>query len=487
MTKSLRLLSMVCYVLLLFCKTATSQEPGGYEIVLDYPDKLFKEIDSKSASINELLVKQTEKYLARLAREEAKLKSMLAKKDSSAAARIFGDATSQYADFESRFRNGSGNFDKFRKRYIPHLDTIQTVLNFLDKAEAKFFSAPGTKGKIYNALNKIDVLQGSFNQADEIKKYLRHRRDYLQQQLDQFGLAKEFKKFKKEVYYYQAQVEEYKNMLDDPSKIEAKVIALLQETSVFKKFFANNSQLASLFRLAGSSSIPASSSVTSASLAGLQTRDAIQEEMIQRFGSAMNVQQAVQQQVPDAQQQLRQFKNRINSLGGGSSDEEMLDFKPNNQKTKTFKSRLEFGSNLQTVKANRFFPSTTDIGLSLGYKLNDKSIIGVGASYKMGWGKDIHHIAITHQGVGFRSFLDFKLKGSFWMTAGSEMNYRNRIDNMDILKDYSAWQKSALVGLSKHYAIGRKFKGNLQLMYDFMYKQHIPISQPILFRVGYKL
>ncbi len=63
-------------------------------------------------------------------------------------------------------------------------------------------------------------------------------------------------------------------------------------------------------------------------------------------------------------------------------------------------------------------PSRSDLGLSLGFKLNKKSIIGIGSSYKMGWGRDIRHISLTHQGASIRSFIDFQLIKSFYLSGG---------------------------------------------------------------------
>ena len=177
----------------------------------------------------------------------------------------------------------------------------------------------------------------------------------------------------------------------------------------------------------------------------------------------------------------------MQNLKAGNDDAEMPDFKPNNQKTKSFKKRLELGTNLQTVKGNNFFPSTTDMAISVGYKLNDKSIIGIGSAYKMGWGKDIRHIAITHQGIGLRSFADYRIKGSLWLSGGAEMNYRSQFSNFEILNDYTPWQKSALLGISKKYQVSKKFRGNMQLLYDFLYKEQVPRTPPLLFRVGYTL
>ena len=105
-------------------------------------------------------------------------------------------------------------------------------------------------------------------------------------------------------------------------------------------------------------------------------------------------------------------------------------------------------------------------------------------SYKVGWGKDIRHIAVTHQGMGLRSFADVKIKGGFWLSGGAELNYRSAFNDFTVLDDFSPWQKSALLGVSKKYNIGKK-KGNVQLLYDFLYKQQVPVTQPLVFRTGF--
>jgi hypothetical protein len=476
-----------------------------YNKILHFPDRLFKKVDDKAGDINNRLVKQTNKYLGQMARQEAKLKKKLAKKDSVAASRLFDDAQKQYAELQSRMNGVSGKAlalgnkaTSLSNKYLPHLDSLKTAFSFLSKADGLTKSGhllktdglekvdgilknvPDVQGKLKDALGKMDNLQDKFNQAEAIKQFIQQRRQLLQEQLGKFGMLKELQAYKKQVYYYQAQVDEYKNMFDDPSKLEAKALDLLKNTQAFRDFFAKNSQLASMFRL------PASpSGGYMVSLAGLQTRESVQQDMLQRFGTLPDVQQVMHQQVQGAKDQLTALKDKVNKMGGGNSDKEMPDFKPNNQKTKSLKQRLEFGSNLQTVKSNKFFPSTTDIGLSLGYKLNDKSTIGLGGSYKMGWGKDIRHISISHQGVGVRSFVDYKIKGTFWLSGGAEMNYRSQFSNFEVLDDYSAWQKSALIGVSKKYQVSKKVKGDAQLMYDALWKQQVPRTQPVVFRIGY--
>jgi hypothetical protein len=271
-------------------------------------------------------------------------------------------------------------------------------------------------------------------------------------------------------------------MLEDPSKLEQKALELIKQLPAFQDFFRNNSALASLFRLPDNYG-------STASLAGLQTRSSVQSLIQDRIASAgPNATAMLQQNVQAAQAQLGKLKDKLNELGGGGgSEEDLPDFKPNNQKTKSFLQRLEYGTNLQSQRSSNFFPTTTDLGLSVGYKLNDKSVIGVGASYKVGWGQDIRNINVTNQGVGFRSFADYKMKGSFFASGGFEYNYQQPFSSITEVKDLDSWQQSGLVGVSKIISLKSKTfkKTKMQLLWDFLSYQQRPQTQPLKFRVGY--
>ena len=112
--------------------------------------------------------------------------------------------------------------------------------------------------------------------------------------------------------------------------------------------------------------------------------------------------------------------------------------------------------------------------------------MGVGAAYKMGWGKDINHISFSSQGIGLRSYVDIKLKGSIWITGGYEQNYMQGFEKIPLLDDYSKWQQSGLIGLSKKYKVNKK-TGNIQLLWDFLSYKQIPRTTELKFRLGYQL
>ena len=177
-----------------------------------------------------------------------------------------------------------------------------------------------------------------------------------------------------------------------------KALVILNKIPAFTHFIQQNGQLAGLFGIPNDYG-------TAEGLVGLQTRDQVQQLMNGQIsaGGAGGM-AAFQSNLETAHDQLDQFKDKLAKLGGGSGDIDMPDFKPNNQKTKTLIQRLELGVNLQTTRANGWFPSTTNFGLSLGYKISNKSTIGIGGSYNMGWGTNINHIHFSSQGMSHQVF-----------------------------------------------------------------------------------
>lgn len=438
--------------------------------------KYLQAISAESKSIKQKLDKKSQKLLKRLQKQEAKMQAKLAKVDSSAAKRIFENGKEKYDQLESKISN-AGN-------YIPKLDSLATSLKFLQGNPQFLSQAKDVKEKLKDAMAKMDGLKQQLAKAENIKQFIKERKQYLREQLSKFGFAKELQKLNKEVYYYAKQVNEYKEILKDSRKAEKKALELLSKTKLFKDFMRKNSQLASLFRLPNPDD-----PLNVASVAGLQTRSQVNnliQAQIAAGGPAAR--QQFSQNLQAAQAQLQELKNKILKAGGNSSDDIMPDgFKPNNEKTKSFWNRLEYGTNFQSQKANSFFPVTSDIGLSVGYKLNQKSIIGIGASYKVGWGSSFRNIRITQQGVGLRSFIDWKIKGSFWISGGFEMNYKTMFNNISQLQDLNAWQQSGLLGISKTVSIKSKFfkKTKVQLLWDMLSYQQVPRTQPVVFRVGY--
>jgi hypothetical protein len=285
-----------------------------------------------------------------------------------------------------------------------------------------------------------------------------------------------------QLYYYSQQLQAYKDVLNNPDKLLMTVLNGLDKVPAFSAFMHTNSYLSSLVSVAGDYNM---NGVTG----GMQTRAMI-DQLIQGQVSSggPNAASALSQNLQSAQGQLQQLSNKLNALGAGSGSADLpAGFKPNRERTKTFLQRLEYGMNVQTVQSSHYFPVTNDIALTLGYRINEKSIIGIGISYKMGCGQDINHIRVSSQGIGLRSSLDIRIKGNWYASGGFEYNYQQPFKDAGIFRNLDSWQKSGLIGVSKMVPVRAKFfkQLKLQALWDFLSYQQMPRSAPIKFRVGY--
>jgi len=274
----------------------------------------------------------------------------------------------------------------------------------------------------------------------------------------------------------------YKELFSDPQKAEQTATNILNKIPAFQKFTQQNSILSKLF--ASSSSVD--SGQTAQSLAGLQTKNQIQGLIQQKIASGgPNAAQSIMQNIQLAQAQLSQLKDKLLKSGGTSGMDVPEGFNPNMQKTKTFLQRIEYGANVQFAKSTTYIPTTCDIALTIGYKLTDKDDLGIGLSYNIGATNP--HIALSSQGVGFRSFIDWEIKKQVYLTGGFEMTYNSVFTKFSELQQLDRWQQSGLIGLTKKLNLKSKYfkSTNIQILYDMLYDQHIPKTQPLIFRTGY--
>ena len=416
-------------------------------------------VDKKVIQLQSGYDRQNEKYLLKILKRERKLRKEIASKDSLLAKDLFGDLEESYA-FLKRMPAGTKN----PLTYSGHLDSLISTL--------KFFDNYGANEKINKSLASLADVQEKLNDATRLKKYVLQRQAYLEQRLKDLPSLRQFGKLKKEMYYYKAQLDQLRQTFEDPQKAETALLSKICQTPAFKKFFASNSQIGRFFRISNDGS------GSSVSLDGLQTRASVQQTVESRTGSGPS--QFVETQLAKANDAAASIKQsadlpQLRLKMPGSS------FKPNTQKTKPFSGRLEKGVNVHFGKMYSFMPLTADIALSIGYRLNDGATIGAGASYTLGLGHGISDISLSHQGYTLRSFIDWKLRGSIYLSGGYERRFVNMPDGHDLKN----WQQSGLLGLSKKWQLNNKINGKMQLLFDLLSQHAQPVSEPVIFRVGY--
>jgi hypothetical protein len=468
--------------------TATDPSSSSSDRIINFPSKFFSRISGRAAGLDQKLSHQTDKYLRKLAKKEASLKKKLYQNDAASAKSLFvNDPEQQYAAMAQKLQKDSTKLSKITGvQYMPYMDSLQGSLSFLKNNPQLLGTSKIIPGDIQNSLGQLQQLQSKMQDAEQIRQFIQQRKDQINRYLSQYthlpaGVSGIYSDYNKQLYYYTQQVQEYKEMLNDPDKMFKTVLQLLDKLPAFTGFMKSNSFLSGLF------DIPADYG-SSQSMLGLQTRDQVMSGIQSQLSSGgPGAMAAFNQNMQSAQQQLQQIKDKLSSLGAGGENVDNSRFKPNNQKTKSLFRRLEYGSNMQTVNGSSYFPTTTDLGLSVGYKLNNKTTIGVGASYKMGWGNSISHIHINGQGAGLRSFLDIQMKGNIFAAGGFEYNYQRPNDLSNVIGHLKNWQQSGLIGVSKIIPMNTKFfkKTKIQFLWDFLSYRQIPRAQPIKFRIGY--
>ena len=477
------LLNNLSYAQRLDTASLQTQQSDPLQSIQNISSKSLDFVTDKYSKLTKSIQSQSEKVLKRMEQREAKLQKKLQSIDSTKAKELFSDTKEKYKELQTKPQSSVDNTQQNPlKEYIPGLDSIETLTKFLSQNNINIPALPADKLQKVQALSsQVKELQSKLQTANDIQTFIREREAQLKASLANTGLAKELQGLNKEAFYYQQRVTEYKELLHDKKKLEAKLLATVRDLPAFQSFMQKHSYLAQLFRMPENYGTPQA-------LVGLQTRASMQTLLSQRIavGGNINPQQYMQQQIGGASQQLNVLKDKINKLGGSSGDMTMPDFKPNNQKTKSFLKRLEYGINVQSEESRYILPVTSDLALTIGYKLNDKAAVGLGASYKMGWGSGWNNIKLSSEGMGLRSYVDIKAKGSIWLSGGFEYNYLQRFNDFSAIKNLDVWQHSVLLGLSKKYKVGKK-TGNMQLLYDFFATRQVPLGQALKFRVGYSL
>ncbi|MBL7732305.1 MAG: hypothetical protein JNM88_14095 [Chitinophagaceae bacterium] len=377
-----------------------------------------------------------------------------------------------------KYREGKATVSNYKRTFDEYNDRLSTTIKFLDEKRSELNEKVVKPAQI--AKEKMRKLNAQLDNTEAVQEFIKERKKQLiQYAMQHLGKTKYLQKINKESYYYVQTLVNYKELFDKPGKAEELAMQLLRKLNAFNKFMQENSTLSSLF---GS---PAGTANPNGTVGLLQSRAMVNATVQSRIRAAgANPQQLIQQAFQQAQAEVNKLKQKALQWNNNGKDFELPNFKPNTQKTKTLKQRLEFMAGIQTVRHNRYFPANADMSFSAGYKPSDKMIIGLGVSYKVGLGNSISQIKISHQGVGLRSFIDWKIKGGFYLSGGYEQNYFSEIRRIQQLQDLSGWKGSALAGLSKKYNMGKKRKGEMKILYDFFSQTKSPRTSPILFRIG---
>jgi len=421
---------------------------------------------------------QTQDYsrstLDQIIRVEQRMRSRVAATDPSFPASVFTDAIDSIRKMKAALASPAALTSaagKLRRltdgSYFPYADTLRQTLAFLQKD-----------------LGPADALEARLGQVATIRNFIQHQKGVLN------GVAAKFpqcisslQQLNKTAYYYSAQMAQYKSMLKDPAAIERRMLDLVEGSPVFQNLMEKNGRLAGLFAPRSAFTPFALGGGGSSAATGLPGRTMLAEYVKKNMPLSADTADPLSQLQPT----LLAAGDRLHQSGGTPGIPQTQSFIPNTQRIKPFRGRMEYGADIQFGRAISYLPATADIGISAGYRLNDHLSMGIGFDYLVGMGtgwKDIH---ISSQGIGIRSYGKWLYRKGWSARGGLEFNYMTAFSSIAQLKALPNWQTQALLGVSKQYRVSRKVSGDVQVLYDFLYRQHLPNTQPLIFRLGYNL
>lgn len=441
--------------------------------------KVLEKLGAAADRQEQQVTSATAHLLKGMMQEEDALDKDLAAVDPGKAERLFGGSKERYLGWMQKLQAlpGVGNGVSSRQ-YIPSMDSLLTGLSFI-RQHPGMSSSGASLDKV---TSQVQQLQERFFQSGNIQQLVKERTDWLKGQLGGSTFGKRLLGMNKNMFYFQQQLAEYKSLWSDRQKMVQTVVAAIRQVPAFNGYFQHYSYLSQLF--------PQPPGLgTQQALGGLQSRsdvqDAIKHQAAQA-GAGADPGAYLQQQAQAGQQVLDQLKSKAGQIGlpGASGDMTMPDFVPNSNHNKTFLKRLQLGFNMQNSGNSGLLPVTSALAATIGYKLTDKAVAGIGAGYLLGLGNGLNALHLSSQGLSLRSFVDVKAKGSWWLTGGFEYTYYQAFARLADIPNLDVWQKSALIGVSKKYSIGKR-GGSLQLLYDLLYQHQVPHGQPLKFRIGF--
>ena len=93
---------LLLFIILVSYQELSARDSSSVDNNSTIPTNFFTTVDSKIYSIDENLAKKTNKILARMMKQELKLKDKLSKVDSIASNNLFTDGINKYDEFERR-------------------------------------------------------------------------------------------------------------------------------------------------------------------------------------------------------------------------------------------------------------------------------------------------------------------------------------------------------------------------------------------------
>lgn len=189
------------------------------------------------------------------------------------------------------------------------------------------------------------------------------------------------------------------------------------------------------------------------------------------------------EKVKDAMSQLGKHKKKYSEI---QSINDLPKRPPNPMKGKPLRERLSPGMVFQIQKIDIL---SVFISPQINYRLSKRWSTGVGGLVRLrGTVNDSLRYISGNLVYGYKAFVNYTAFKGFAIRAEWEpLKVHLPIDDIST-PPYSKWVSGYFVGLDKGFAVNRRWKGDMQVLFNFGYKkEETPYANRINFRFGFFL
>ncbi|PZF73756.1 hypothetical protein DN068_07095 [Taibaiella soli] len=474
---------------------ASSAVYGQEEATEVYYGKRYLDLNIRSLDkYSKRLARQQDHLLRQLKKKETKLQHQLRHSDSAACARLKNQPLSY--DSISRLANADSNaaVAKMGRRRNAVFDSLKGVVNFV---QTKSSMLPEGAASTASYSTELQSLQQKISYRDYLNELIAQRTNNLKSIVGNNDLSS-FAGIQKDVFYGKARMNTWKQVAEDPSKLEEKALEYLQGSEGFDKTISQSTAVGGM---------QAGMNASDLEKMGYQTKDQLNKALQQKFGNNIgqvqnmmggqvadwqNKAHDVTAKVKDAKQQVADTKGQLTSVKS-QIKAPSVPLNKNPMRGLPFWKRLEKQYNWQTTRATPAGePAMIQGAVMVGYRQTPKFSYGIGTALNIGMGQDWNHIKFSFQGLSLRSYLQYKFIYGIGAYGGYERTYKESafVGNPTDLPSFGGaggghnttnYNESILLGLTKSYKLNSKWNGQIQVMYDVWWKEK-GMNSPIVLR-----
>lgn len=483
------LLSLTFCIFCPFITQAQEEHTAVYQQGKRYIDIRIKSLNKT----NEHVAGQQEKLLCKLSKQEKRYSRKLKKQDSAGYARYQQQPFSYDSISKLSKNREDSQLKQIANRPNVTVDSLKTIQKFItDKIHLQ-----GNSGDVAGYDDKLNGIKSADNYNDYIDRLIGQRTNSLKSINSQNkGKVAGFKGIDKKVFYSKQKLRALKDINEEPSKLEEEALEVLQGTEGFEQALQNQNPN-SLQSLAGKGA-----TTSDLEKMGFQTKRQMQAKLQNKFGNNLGgLQQNMGKQITDHNDKLKELEKGKNTIKHTKASAQQLrhadkpSFKVNSMRGMPLRKRIEKQFNWQTIRATiDGKPAMLQLAVMAGFRHTPRLTYGAGLATAVGLGKSWQQVKITFEGLGVRTFAEYKMVFGISMYAGYERMFKEAVftgesnlltENRQKQNSHNTtnYHESVLMGLTKTYRINEKWNGSLQVLYDIWWKEK-GLRSPVQLRIA---